>query len=379
MNLNDIIVKTEYLRREGLLCAFVRVKERTNASAELCGEAFPDMKNSREPFDFRTHVFYFPAEALESEGGFSLTLENRAKGATEFFSEGGEKAAIRVEFDPSAIVPLSVAVSRTDRKLRLTSLTGGTVAEGVRWTNSVYATEKKLPVRVWTLCAAPEKVSVFAGTPHRSTEFRAGVIQTVMEEAECFSAEGYNVLGAVNADFFDMFGDCHPSGLCVSRGKVVANPDSENPFFGITNDGNAVISTLKETKVETLAEAVGGGQIILSDGMINDTAPLEPFGDICHPRTAVGIRADGTMLFTVVDGRRPEWSNGASLTELAGLMKEAGAVRAINLDGGGSSTFIMKNGGALQMMNAPADLQRPTEDLVRPLFDSLIITSTAKH
>lgn len=374
MMLDDIIVKTEYLRREGLLCAFVRVKERTNASAELLGESFPDMRNSREPFDFRTHVFYLPAEALEREGGFGLTLENRAKGATEFFSAAGEKLTLRVGFDPSAVVSLSEAISRTDRKLKLTSLTGGTVAEGVRWTNGVYFTEAKLPVRVWTLYASPDKVSVFAGTPHRNKKFKSGVIQTVMEEAECFSAEGYNVLGAVNADFFDMFGDCHPSGLCVSRGKVVANPDSENPFFGITKSGSAVISTLKETKVDTLAEAVGGGQIILSDGMVNDTAPLEPFGDICHPRTAVGIRADGMLLFTVVDGRRPEWSNGASLTELAGLMKDAGAVRAINLDGGGSSTFILKNSGALQMMNAPADLQRPTENLVRPVFDSLVIT-----
>ena len=54
-------------------------------------------------------------------------------------------------------------------------------------------------------------------------------------------------------------------------------------------------------------------------------------------------------------------------------MKEAGATRAINLDGGGSSTFIVRNDGALRMMNAPADLQRPTENLIRPVFDSLVI------
>ncbi len=373
MEITEIIVKTEYLRRSGELIAFVRVKERTNASASLCGAEYADMRNSREPFDFRTHVFRFPEALLEREGGFLLTLENRAKKATEFFTKEKEKVTFRVSFDPSAIVPLSEAVSRTDRGLKLTSLTGGIISDGVRWSNSIYTAGGKLPVRVWSLCADPEKVSVFAGTPKRSLDFKAGEIQTVMEEAECFSAEGFTVLGAVNADFFDMFGDCHPSGLCVSRGKVVANPESENPFFGITKDGRAVISTLGETSSEDLCEAVGGGQIILADGMINDTAPLEPFGDICHPRTAVGIRADGKLLFTVVDGRRPEWSNGASLTELAGIMKAEGAVRAINLDGGGSSTFIIRNGGELQMMNSPADLQRPTENLIRPVFDSLVI------
>ena len=370
---NSIIVKTEYLRRGDLLCACVRVKERTDASAELCGKNYPDMRNSREPFDFRTHMFAFPASELEREGGFLLTLKNRAKTATGFFSAPGEEIKVKADFDPSAEIPLAEAISRTDRGLKLSSLTGGSVADGVRWSNGVYTTGGGLPVRVWTLCTDPEKVSVFAGTPNRNLEFRAGEIQTVMEEAECFASEGFTVLGAVNADFFDMFGDCHPSGLCVSRGRTVANPDSENPFFGITKEGKAVISTLDETPAENLSEAVGGGQIILSDGMINDTAPLEPFGDICHPRTAVGIREDGKLLFTVVDGRRPEWSNGASLTELAGLMKEAGATRAINLDGGGSSTFIVRNDGALRMMNAPADLQRPTENLIRPVFDSLVI------
>lgn len=370
---NSIIVKTEYLRRGDLLIAYVRVKVRTDASAELCGQKYPDMRNSREPFDFRMHMFAFPAEELEREGGFLLTLRNRTKTATEFFSAPGEEITVKVSFDRSAEIPLAEAISRTDRGLKLTSLTGGSVAEGVVWSNRVYTTGGGLPVRVWTLCADPEKVSVFAGTPHGSLEFRAGEIQTVMEEAECFTSEGFTVLGAVNADFFDMFGDCHPSGLCVSRGRTVANPDSENPFFGITKEGKAVISTPDETPAESLSEAVGGGQIILSDGMINDTAPLEPFGDICHPRTAVGIREDGKLLFTVVDGRRPEWSNGASLTELAGLMREAGATRAINLDGGGSSTFIVRNDGALRMMNAPADLERPTENLIRPVFDSLVI------
>ena len=121
MEITEIIVKTEYLRRSGELIAFVRVKKRTNASASLCGAEYADMRNSREPFDFRTHVFRFPEALLEREGGFLLTLENRAKKATEFFTKEKEKVTFRVSFDPSAIVPLSEAVSRTDRGLKLTS------------------------------------------------------------------------------------------------------------------------------------------------------------------------------------------------------------------------------------------------------------------
>jgi exopolysaccharide biosynthesis protein len=60
-----------------------------------------------------------------------------------------------------------------------------------------------------------------------------------------------------------------------------------------------------------------------------------------HPRTAVGVREDGTLLFVTVDGRRPEESVGMSLPELTDLMIELGAVSAINLDGGGSTTMVI--------------------------------------
>jgi exopolysaccharide biosynthesis protein len=60
-----------------------------------------------------------------------------------------------------------------------------------------------------------------------------------------------------------------------------------------------------------------------------------------HPRTAVGIRADGTLLFVTVDGRRPDESVGMSLREMTDLMLELGCVSAINLDGGGSTTMVI--------------------------------------
>ena len=116
----------------------------------------------------------------------------------------------------------------------------------------------------------------------------------------------------------------------------------------------------------------GGGQIIVRDGKPADTAPFQPFGEKTHPRTAFGIARDGRIIATVVDGRRPDWSNGAALIELARIMINNGAVTAMNTDGGGSSTFIVRINDELRMLNHPADLYRPMEDLIRPLFDSLI-------
>jgi exopolysaccharide biosynthesis protein len=57
-------------------------------------------------------------------------------------------------------------------------------------------------------------------------------------------------------------------------------------------------------------------------------------------------------------------------------LKEHGAVRGINLDGGGSSTFIVKNGeGKHEMLNHPADLHRPFDDLVRDVFNSILVVN----
>jgi Phosphodiester glycosidase len=68
-------------------------------------------------------------------------------------------------------------------------------------------------------------------------------------------------------------------------------------------------------------------------------------------RTLAGVREDGTLLLVTVDGRRPGWSVGMTLPEAARLMRSLGARDAINLDGGGSSTMIVRG----QVVNRPSD------------------------
>ena len=77
---------------------------------------------------------------------------------------------------------------------------------------------------------------------------------------------------------------------------------------------------------------------------------------IAHPRTAVGIDADGrTLLILVVDGRSAV-SRGYTMVELADLMTALGAENALNLDGGGSSAMYTRAGtGAMAIVNEPSD------------------------
>ncbi len=87
------------------------------------------------------------------------------------------------------------------------------------------------------------------------------------------------------------------------------------------------------------------------------------FAEERHPRTAVGLRADGTWVFVVVDGRQPELSIGMNLKELSDLMLSLDCIDALNLDGGGSSTMYYQG----KVVNSPSDT---TKD--RPVSDAIL-------
>lgn len=70
-----------------------------------------------------------------------------------------------------------------------------------------------------------------------------------------------------------------------------------------------------------------------------------------HPRTGLGFTKKGQLLLVVVDGRRPGWSTGMTLKRFATEMKRLGAVNAMNLDGGGSSTMVVRG----RIVNRPSD------------------------
>ncbi len=112
--------------------------------------------------------------------------------------------------------------------------------------------------------------------------------------------------------------------------------------------------------------AVGGGPRLLSAGKVAVEGKAEKFkSDVISgraPRTAVGVTADNKILMVCVDGRRKS-SAGMTLKELANYMKKIGAVDAMNLDGGGSTTFFLMG----RVLNFPSDGRE------RPVSQALVI------
>ncbi|MDK2971600.1 MAG: large repetitive protein [Candidatus Sumerlaeota bacterium] len=116
-------------------------------------------------------------------------------------------------------------------------------------------------------------------------------------------------------------------------------------------------NALVDAASDPVIGVVGGGPRLLRDGevVVEEEAPKESIRDSfvtdLHPRTAVGVRADGSIVMCVVDGRQPGKSQGINLMDLAEWMKKQGCVDAMNLDGGGSSTMSVRG----ELVNFPSD------------------------
>ena len=143
----------------------------------------------------------------------------------------------------------------------------------------------------------------------------------------------------------------------LSSGKKIGKKD--RVLIGV-GSAAAKLKTLKKGKKITLSNRIEGGKPTMA---ISGDRPLLSNGvrtvinnTIAHPRTAVGIDADGRkLLILVVDGRSAV-SRGYTMVELADMMTALGAENAINFDGGGSSAMYTRNGaGVMGIVNEPSD------------------------
>lgn len=98
--------------------------------------------------------------------------------------------------------------------------------------------------------------------------------------------------------------------------------------------------------------AVGGMYKLVTEGTVESGLSSEQ-----APRSAVGVRADGSAVFYTVDGRQAGYSVGASLTQVAQRLVELGCVEAVCMDGGGSTTLgvTQPDATALEIVNRPSD------------------------
>ena len=200
-----------------------------------------------------------------------------------------------------------------------------------------------------------------------------GMRKTTEQAQDAETRRGVNVVGAVNGDFFDM-SNGRPRGVLVMNSTVIQK--SAYPCFYIDSDNVPHIAESSANLPDNVKEAVGGAVILVSDGKAVNTSDTST-----NPRTCIGIKADNTVVIYMVDGRQAPLSVGMNYEELAQTMIDLGCVTALNLDGGGSSTFATQRAGdVVQAGDKQAGLTlrcSPSDGYERTVSSSLLVVSTA--
>lgn len=226
------------------------------------------------------------------------------------------------------------------------------------------------------------KASVAVGYGDDNIEAIAGgkrwtMRETTKQAQSMQSRRKTNVVGAINAGGYDM-SNGRPGGAFIMDGTVINRATSTT--FWIDMEGNAHITSAQECNAAldsgNVREAVSGFGDIFKDG--HATSGLDNFTRAS--RTAIGIKADGTVVMLMVDGRQAPYSVGMTMAEVGAAMEALGCVQAVNLDGGGSSTFATQREGEPETEDsAGLTLRcRPSDGYERRVSNTLMVLSTAK-
>ena len=185
---------------------------------------------------------------------------------------------------------------------------------------------------------------VKADAEYLKTAFAQGSYGKNVTAATSDIADSVNAILAINGDYYG----AQEKGYVIRNGKLYRSTAvSGKEDLVIYKDGSFEIINESEVTADQLI-AKGAVQTLSFGPALVEGGTVSVDGDdevgramASNPRTAIGIKPDGTYIFVVSDGRTDE-SEGLSLLQLAEFMKTLGAETAYNLDGGGSSTMVFK-------------------------------------
>lgn len=180
----------------------------------------------------------------------------------------------------------------------------------------------------------PSRVKL-AVIDHFSIEGRGITLLDMVAKYDCIA--GIN--GGKYEDQSGLGSGSLPEGIVISEGQLlIGEPDTAYGLCGFTNDNVLVVGTMTASHALSIGirDAVSFGPAIIINGK---SANYSGTGGGLNPRTAIGQREDGAVLFLVIEGRQTS-SMGASMADLIEIMTEYGAVNAYNLDGGMSSSMV---------------------------------------
>lgn len=149
--------------------------------------------------------------------------------------------------------------------------------------------------------------------------------------------------------------------LPISDGKMILSVSADasedlKARLNCLNEGDTItLTTAAAVEPELWASAKYA--IGCTGGSLLTNGQLDLEDESAAPRSAVGIKPDGTIIFYVIDGRQRGYSYGARKETVARRLLELGCTDAVNLDGGGSTSMgaVMPGTTSFKVVNSPSD------------------------
>ena len=178
--------------------------------------------------------------------------------------------------------------------------------------------------------------------------------QTVQTEGNLLEqlTEKYDCQGGINASgYADPYRRGIPWGFTMIDERIVSSfsPGGSHVVGGLNANYKMVVGKFTEGEIakQNFLWAFEFGPLLIVNG---EKTEFTPYSGGLAPRTAIGQTAEGHILLVVVDGRQIS-SIGATFLDLQDILYEQGAVNAINLDGGSSSTMVYRG----TVVNSPSE------------------------
>jgi exopolysaccharide biosynthesis protein len=231
------------------------------------------------------------------------------------------------------------------------------------------------PVAVQALRLDPKKVTLEMAVANDKLPARETVPQIAARRG---------AIAAINAGFF-VLGDGAPAAMLKMRGQLIQGTSRPRGAVGFTERRGAAVLlfdrlTVEKTKAiyhprlgssakdwARASGAVSGAGLLLLNGREftdwTEERIAAGFDTTRHPRTMIG-EGGGAIWLVTIDGRQPALSLGMNFTEMKRLARRLGIRSALNLDGGGSTTMVVKG----SVVNHPSDAAGP-----RAVSDAILV------
>ena len=322
-------------------------------------------------------VFNGPSPAARKILTMSLTEASATKWVPGLFLDEETVAEIRKNVDAE----LPDEVTDTSQVVIQTGSLGGASDEWADYPDGIYVEDIQGKTYNAHIMIIRDPAQVYMATSTSGNFSRNVPGKRITEVIETEGA-----IAAVNAGAFFDNGTAGPEvgstpeGLVIADGKVRWNSGKapEDGFVGFNQDNIMVVAktmTADKAMELNIRDGCCFGPVLIMNGEVSMEAYNSASG--FNPRTALGQRSDGAVIFLCIDGRQAG-SIGGTYADIIDIMLEYGAVNACNMDGGSSSVMLYRDtygrygeAGQVRMMNTYSVIQAeprkmPNFWMVRP-------------